>query len=171
MENIIGSAMIIVASTLLGFWKAFRYAERPRILRHLINGLQMLKTEISYGATPLPVALQKIGDRLPSPAADLFRYTANGLRSGDGEPASVCWRNAVESLRDTPLLHGDREVLLHFGETLGVSDREDQVQHIEQACAALRAEEQNARDEQMKHERMWRYLGALAGIAVVILIN
>jgi stage III sporulation protein AB len=68
------------------------------------------------------------------------------------------------------LQESDCEVLFNFGQTLGVSDRQDQIKHIHLAVAHLSAEESIARDEQLRNEKMWKYLGALVGLTVVILL-
>lgn len=74
MLNMLGALLILLASTLAGFHKARQYALRPRQLRELIAALQRLMTEINYGLTPLPDAMNKMGAQTKEPVRTLF-YT------------------------------------------------------------------------------------------------
>jgi stage III sporulation protein AB len=64
----------------------------------------------------------------------------------------------------------EREVMIDFGKTLGLSDRQDQLQHLKMAIANLKVEENHARDEQVRYEKMCKTLGFLAGALLVILM-
>ena len=82
-----------------------------------------------------------------------------------------CWELAIERDRkknrhEIP----EKEVLLHLGQVLGQSNREDQQKHIRLALINLKSEEQQARDNQQKYEKMCRSLGLLGGLLVVILL-
>ncbi|HEU4962841.1 MAG TPA: stage III sporulation protein SpoIIIAB [Bacilli bacterium] len=171
MSKLIGSVLIIAAATLLGFRIAARYADRTKQLRQFVTALKVLETEIHYAATPLPQALQRIGRLVPKPVAAFFQSAADKLRDGRGIRASEAWQEALLANKaHLALKEADCEVLLNFGQTLGVSDRQDQIKHIHLAIAHLSAEENNARDEQQRNEKMWKYLGALMGLTVVILL-
>ncbi|HBI05200.1 MAG TPA: stage III sporulation protein AB, partial [Paenibacillaceae bacterium] len=61
-------------------------------------------------------------------------------------------------------------VLLQLGQVLGQSNREDQQKHIRLALMNLKSEEDVARAQQQKYEKMCRSLGLLGGLLVVILL-
>jgi stage III sporulation protein AB len=171
MVKVLGSVLIVVASTLIGFRIAARYANRSRQLRQFISALKLLETEIFYAATPLPDACRRIAKLSPTPVGAFFRQVAENLMDGQGRTATEVWREALLAMKDElALKESDRSVLIAFGQTLGVSDREDQIKHIHLAIAQLSAEEVSAREEQLKSEKMWRYLGALLGLTLVILL-
>lgn len=171
MIKLLGSALVLVVATLFGFHMAGRYADRPKQIRHFLSALKMLETEIFYGATPLPEAAARLGNRVPAPVGAFFQALAEKLRDGRGVTAEVAWTEALAETKQRMVLKtADLDVLQSFGRTLGVSDREDQIKHIHLAIAHLTAEESNARDEQQRNEKMWKYLGALLGLTVVILL-
>jgi stage III sporulation protein AB len=62
------------------------------------------------------------------------------------------------------------DVLISFGSTLGISDRHDQVKHVKLAIAQLAQAEAKAWEEKEKNERMYKSLGVLSGLAIVILL-
>ncbi|WP_018132453.1 stage III sporulation protein SpoIIIAB [Effusibacillus pohliae] len=171
MVKLIGAALVVTATTGVGLWKANSYSERAKQLNQLITALQMLETEIAYGATPLPEALARIGQRIPGKIGLLLQDTGHLLARGDGRSAGQIFQEQVLCFGGKLHLRPqDRDILLTFGHTLGHSDRSDQLKHIRLTCARLSAEETIARDERERLGKMWRYLGALLGLAAVIIM-
>ncbi|MBL0388145.1 stage III sporulation protein AB [Tumebacillus sp. ITR2] len=171
MFKLLGGLLILGACTMAGFRMANRYAERPKQLRQFVSALKVLETEIFYAATPLPDACQRIAARLPAPVGEFFHKMSDKLRDGRGLTGDGAWQEALDEMRSRLVLkEGDRDVLRQFGRTLGASDRADQIKHIHLGVAHLTAEEASAREDQARNEKMWRYLGALLGLTVVILL-
>jgi len=169
--QVIGAAFVLAAATTIGYAAARRFAARPRELRTLATALSMLATEIKYAATPLPNALSRIAHQLPQPINGLFQNTADVLVRGGGMTAGECWNTVLSELApSTALKVQDLELLRQFGHTLGISDRDDQLNHIRLACSQLGSQEQIAAFEQGKNERLCKYLGVLAGLMIVILM-
>jgi stage III sporulation protein AB len=130
-----------------------------------------LETDIHYGFTPLTDALMGIGTHSTSPIAGLFLLAAYKLNNMPHESAKTSWRSAIEEYWPaTALGLNEQEILYRFGDTLGISDRDDQVKHLKLAVAQLQAEEDQAWDEQRKYERLCRALGVLSSILVIIII-
>ncbi|PWK11498.1 stage III sporulation protein SpoIIIAB [Tumebacillus permanentifrigoris] len=171
MIKLLGGVLVLAASTMAGFRIANRYGDRPKQLRHFVSALKVLETEIFYAATPLPEACQRIASRMPAPVGEFFQKISDKLRDGRGLTGDGAWQEALSEMRGKLILkETDRDVLRQFGRTLGVSDRADQIKHIHLGVAHLTAEEAGARDDQARNEKMWRYLGALLGLAVLILL-
>ncbi|WCN38921.1 stage III sporulation protein SpoIIIAB [Aneurinibacillus uraniidurans] len=172
MLKLIGAALIIAASTLIGMQFARQVARRPIHIRQLRAAFTLLETEIVYGATPLQDALATIAQRVGGEAAGpLFHRAATLLAEESELSTAACWRQAVqESWSKTAMQDAEREVVLQLGAMLGRSDREDQRKHIQLAVINLENEEQTARDNQRRYEKMYRSLGVLGGILLVILL-
>ncbi|BAU27416.1 stage III sporulation protein AB [Aneurinibacillus soli] len=172
MLKLMGAALIIAASTLIGMLLARRIAKRPTHIRQLRAALTLLETEIVYGATPLQEALGTIAQRVGGEAAGpLFRRAASLLAEEPELSTAECWRQAVqESWSATAMHDAERDVTLQLGAMLGRSDREDQRKHIQLAVINLENEEQTARDNQRRYEKMYRSLGVLGGLLLVILL-
>jgi|GEM_PF-31162 len=171
MLKLIGAALVLLSGALFGYFQAGQLAARPRQLNDLIRALQRLETEIVYGFTPLPEALERIGAASPDPVGQLFRSAAAKLAESRGRPVHQIWQDTLsQGWRHTAMKLPEREALRQLGFTLGLSDREDQAKHLKLCMLQLEAEERLARDEQGKYERMWRSLGLLLGALVVILM-
>ncbi|MFD1955864.1 stage III sporulation protein SpoIIIAB [Paenibacillus thailandensis] len=171
MIKLIGALLILAAGGLIGFYQAGRYAARPHELRQLCNALQRLETEIGYGHTPLPTALRRTAEAAIPPVSELFGAAADGLAREDGPTFRECWEAAVRDRWErTAMGPAEQAVLLRLGTALGISDREDQIKHLKLALVQLKAEEETARDEQARYEKMWKSLGLLSAALVVILM-
>lgn len=171
MLKLAGAICIVFAGTMLGFFQALSLAQRPRQIRHLIQALQRLETEITYGFTPLPDALRSIAATLTGPLSAMLGQAADGLADGRGGTASESWQRAVEGCWNrTAMKSSERDIVRQLGFSLGQSGREDQTKHLRLAISQLQAEEASASDEQKRYGSMWRSLGLLAGVLIVILM-
>lgn len=159
------------ATTCAGWQVAARYARRPGQLRDLQTGLAVLQTEVEYGATPLPEALQRAARAAGPVAGQIFAESARRLAAGGGVTAGECWEQAVEAVADTTDLGPEElSVLKALAPVLGASDRADQIRHLQLARHRLESEEARAREERQRYERMARYLGVLSGAALVLIL-
>lgn len=169
--KLIGAVIVLVAGALAGYYQAQQFASRPRQIRELILALQRLETEISYGYTPLPQALDRIGKSLRDPLRNLFTDAARHMSPRYGLSAQESILKALNGhWKQTSMKASEREVMEQLSGVLGTSDRQDQMKHIALAAGQLRHEEAAAREDQAKYEKMSKSLGLLVGALIVILI-
>ncbi|MBH5318073.1 stage III sporulation protein AB [Paenibacillus sp. GSMTC-2017] len=169
--KLIGAVLIIIAGTLIGFQQAARFSERPKQLKQLAHALQRLETEIGYGHTPLPEALERTAEASTEPIASMLRAAAAGVWKAEGLSFQESWGEAVRShWGETSMKSNEQSVILRLGSTLGISDKEDQMKHLRLALLQLKAEEDAARDDQGRYEKMWKSLGVLFAVLIVILM-
>jgi stage III sporulation protein AB len=125
------SVIIVGCSSLLGFIFANTYIERARLLNSLLSTLQMLETEIVYGATPIPVIMQKVGDKSKKEIGNIFLSAADLLNLNLGQTFDEIWYGVVtRGAEHTCLNREDIDLLLSLGKNLGISNCEDQMKHI-----------------------------------------
>ena len=166
----LGAALILAASTLLGLTMANRYRERPRQLRQLKVALQSLEAEIVYGLTPLKEAAENIAKQIQHPLADMFASFAGRLEDGESSVAEA-WSESLEAVWPHTCLEKEEfEILKQFGATLGRHDRDHQQKQIKLTILHLEREEMEAKDAQMRNEKMMKSLGILAGLLFIILL-
>ncbi len=171
MLKIIGSIIVLFSATMAGWQVGRYYAVRPVQLRAMLMALQMLETEIVFAATPLYRAFVKIGQRVQTDIGQIFLAAAELMLKEEGYGTAECWRQGIEQKwYRTALRKPEKEILLNLGYVLGSSDREDQQKHIRLTVAHLNNLEQEARVEQTKYEKMYKSLGFLGGLLVVILM-
>lgn len=77
--------MTLAACGNMGLTWARTFEKRPRQLAAMEAALQLLETEIIYGATPLPEAMEQVAEKSDTEIEGLFRLTAGELRKMEGE--------------------------------------------------------------------------------------
>lgn len=171
MFKLVGALILFMTGVLFGLHQAAHYANRPKHIRQWIQALQRLETEINYSFTPLAQALERTSKAIAAPTAAIWLNAAYKLQQNDSKTTAECWNEALEEGWDsTSMKPIEKEVLLQLGSTLGISDRSDQLKHIQLAMNQLQSEESIAKNEQQRYEKMWKTLGALGGALIVILM-
>jgi len=171
MIKLIGALCIVFAGTMLGMYQSLQLSARPRQIRQSIQCLQRLETEIVYGVTPLPQALHAVAGAASGPLRSLFEAASRGLMGKEAASMREAWEEAMASnWSHTSMKQAEKEIFLQLGTLLGISDREDQMKHLKLAVRQLQGEELAAAEEQKRYGGMWRSLGLLSGVLIVILM-
>lgn len=171
MVKLIGSIIILFSASMVGWHLGRYYALRPLQIRTFLIALQLLETEIFYGVTTLHKAFAKTGQRVSGEVGKIFTTAADLLVNDAEKSTRQCWQQAIEKhWSQTAMRKAEKEVLLSLGHVLGGSDRQDQQRHLRLAMTHLRGVEEEARLEQGKYEKMFKSLGFLGGLLVVILM-
>jgi stage III sporulation protein AB len=166
-----GSLMVIAASCFLGFFLSKDLSKRPSELRTLQGLLQMLENEMCFLSNLLADSFDKIIKSSDSIVTVFFKDTINYLKTNEGLNASKAWELAVRSnINRTSLKKEDEEIIVSFGKLLGASDLEGQVKNIRLTLNQLKMQEQKAEESKKKNESMYKSLGILSGLAIVIIL-
>lgn len=170
MIKIIGAVCIIIATSWIGFEASKALTERTRQLRILKSALQSLEAEIMYGHAPLHEASRRIAKQIGGPVKYIFDQFARNLIKGD-TTARDAWYEALEQVwKKTAFKTTELEILKQFGETLGKHDLLQQQKQIRLALTHLEREETEARERQASYGKMFRNLGFLIGLFIIILL-
>jgi stage III sporulation protein AB len=169
--KIIGSLIVFVSSSLLGYMYSRKCSERPKDLRALQGLLQMFENEVSFLSNVLTEAFLKISKCCDSGVSAFFSQTVEILNSDEGINARDAWTKAVkENINKTALNSEDEEILISFGKMLGSSDIEGQIKNIRLTLNQLKMQEEKAEELRKKNESMYRSLGVLGGLAIIIIL-
>ncbi|UZJ80693.1 stage III sporulation protein SpoIIIAB [Fictibacillus sp. KU28468] len=168
--NWFGAVLILLSTTWIGFELAKKVRERPKQLRQLKVGLQSLEAEIMYGLIPLDEAFLHLSTQLKGPVAEFFLDVSNRLEESASSVLDA-WETGLAGLSDASAFKKEEiEILRQFGATLGRHDRENQQRQIKLTLAHLERELSEANEAQLKYERMYKSLGILAGLLLIILL-
>lgn len=169
--KIIGGLLIISASSLLGIIFSNRLSIRYKELSNMRTFMQMLETEVIYGATPLPVALRNISNKAEGLLSGFFLNISENLANRTYYTVREAWIDSAEAvLTQSSLKRADIEVVKGFGSILGCSDREDQKKHFQLFYFQLKHQEDAAMEDIRKSAKMYRSLGFLLGVAVFVVL-
>lgn len=170
MLKLLGAALLVGGPSWLGLALAADLRRRPRELQQIQTALHVLRTEIDWGATPLPQALARASECCGKPVGRLFMSAARGLSAGDGRAAGEVWGAAVARVYpELALAPVDREILMALGACLGASHREDQLRHLGLCLERLSLAEKEARERAEINARLWQHLGVLGGLILALL--
>ncbi|SHE45823.1 stage III sporulation protein AB [Seinonella peptonophila] len=171
MLKLVGSFITVLTSTWLGFHLAMQVRQRPKQIRQLLTAFSLLRSEIQYGNRPLFEICKLISVREIDKIADIFRFSYEELQKNEGDTTYHCFHKAIRQVWGQTSLKGtEKEIFLDLCSVLGRSDRLDQIQHIDRAKEQLQVVEEKARLEQEQYEKMFRTMGVLGGVLVVILL-
>lgn len=171
MIKIIGSLLIILSSGLLGIIMSRKYSIRPKELKKLRFSLQMLETEIVYGATPIPYACYNVGCKSDTPWNNFFLAVSENLLKRRFFSMEEAWDQAMhDSLSNSYMNKMDKELLESFGRVIGKSDIDDQKKLFKLFYTQLEHHEKAAEDERRNNEKMYKSMGFLLGAAILIIL-
>lgn len=171
MVKLLGASVLVLGSGLAGLTVGAGYTRRPRELKSLQTALKLLATEISYALSPLPEALANVAARSPREAAPLFAAAAAELAANSSAGAAQAWQKATALFgRQTSLTAADLALVNQLGQALGISDRDDQMSHLELVLRQIDLSIGEALEAAAKNAKLWNYLGFLGGIALALIL-
>lgn len=165
IKILIYSSIFLVCST-IGLLKSQKYIYRVNELREFKNALNMFKTKIKFTYEPLPEIFRQISGAIKPNIGSIFKiasYNMNFFSAGDA------WNKAI----DTDILNinlEDKNVLKNLSKLLGTTDLEGQLSQIEMTSNFLDEQIKKAEKEREKNESMYRKLGMIIGLGIVIIL-
>ena len=125
-----------------------------------------LETKLKYTYDLLPEIFLEIAKGLKQNIRELFENASLQMRK---KSAKEAWIQAIE-LSKTSMNKEDLEVLKGFGKLLGKTDMEGQVSQIELTNQFVDTQIKKAEKELEKNEKLYKTLGTVFGLALVILL-
>ena len=165
IKILIYSSIFLVCPT-IGLLKSQKYIYRVNELREFKNALNMFKTKIKFTYEPLPEIFRQISGAIKPNIGSIFKiasYNMNFFSAGDA------WNKAI----DTDILNinlEDKNVLKNLSKLLGATDLEGQLSQIEMTSNFLDEQIKKAEKEREKNESMYRKLGMIIGLGIVIIL-
>ncbi|WP_280768397.1 stage III sporulation protein SpoIIIAB [Salipaludibacillus daqingensis] len=165
-----GAAFIVFSSAFIGMELARRLERRTTLLRHVKVALETFDTEVAFAMMPLAQALEQVSRQLPSPTKEFFHQVAVRLTEVETSAVEV-WEEELDVWKvHVDLEEKDIEILRQFGQTLGKQDIDGQRKQIQLTQSYLNHMENMAQDAQKKYQSMYRSLGFLGGLLLVIML-
>ncbi len=164
--KIIIYSFIFLTSSGIGLLVSKKYEERVNELKEFKNGLNMFKSKIKFTYEPIPEIFAQISNSMNSKPGKIFKLASNNMKlltAGDA------WNMAI----DTDILcinEEDKNILKNLSKLLGQTDVEGQLNQIELTSSFLDKQIEKAENERVKNEKMYRTLGMIIGLAIVIIL-
>ncbi|MBR1802586.1 MAG: stage III sporulation protein AB [Clostridia bacterium] len=158
--------LIIGASTVLGILFSKKYSNRVKELKEMKNGLNMLATKMKFTYEPIPNLFLEIGSKIGGNVGQVFIRASDRMKE---QAAGEAWSNALEEVPNN-LTEEDKIVLKNLSRLLGQTDLEGQISEIAVVTQFLGTQLENAQQERVKNEKMYRTLGIVSGLTMAIIL-
>ncbi len=171
MLRLVVGGIIIIGCGYLGLLFADTFKRRVAQLEELQNILSGLEFDIGFMNLPLSEALMRCGDRAKDGIRDVMMYVCDRLSEDRTCDMQLLWKRALDRFgQELCLTAEDKKILIDFSKALGSGDCECEINNIKMASARLAVAEFDARELAKKNVKMYRGLGLLAGIFIVIVL-
>lgn len=165
------NGIILLLTSIIGYAYGNIYTRRARNLLDLQYCIRVLESEIINGNVPLPQALENTSVKGRGSISILFKEIKDDLTINKREDIFHSFLRQKYNLKDRYALKTeDIEVFLYLGKILGKSSRGDQEKNMRFIISQLDNLYIEAQNEEAKNAKLYRTLGFLAGLVIVIIL-
>ncbi len=148
-----------------------KYKKRLNQLVELQHVLSDLEHTMNFLGMTISDALISASRNCESELKYILVYVSDRLKSSPGSEMQRIWQRAFNKHRYALSLNDeDIRLVIDFSKNLGTGNREKEKNNIKAALMRLKLAENQARSEQEQNSKMYRGLGFLVGIFVVIVL-
>lgn len=143
-----------------------QYKKRVEELKEIKKSFIAIETKMKYTYEVLPEIFKEVSVGLKENVKTIFE---KAILLMEEKTAKDAWVQAIENTK-TNMTKEDIEILKGFGKLLGKTDIQGQVSQIELTSEFLETQIDKAEKELMKNEKLYKTLGTVCGLAIVILL-
>ena len=158
--------LVFVVATYIGILSASKYKNRVVDLKEMQSALNMLETKIKFTYSPLPDIFEEISEHVNPNISHVFRMASIKM---DSMNATDAWEQAID-ISYTNLNKEDISTVKGLGKLLGKTDVEGQISEIELVKKFLEIQIDKAENECNKNEKLYKTLGIVSGMGIVIIL-
>ena len=158
--------LIFLSSTYIGILISSKYKNRVNDLNEFKRTLNVIKTKIRYTYEPIGDICEEIAQINSTSIGKLFEEVNKLLKT---KPITEAWDIAIDTYGNN-FSKEDKKLIKSFGKMLGKTDKEGQVSQILELQEFLSLQIDKAEMERQKNEKLYKSLGMVIGIAIIIIL-
>lgn len=159
---------IIAGCSYIGIYKAKTLKSREYILRDMVTFLGLVENEIKYMLSILPNAYEAARQKLTTSLKDKMGSIAVDMLNLENE--YLIDQSIVKNISDIKeITDYDKNVFISTLKNLGRTDLEGQINIIENGIKIIENQIIEANDIKLKNSKLYKTVGAIAGIMIVII--
>lgn len=158
--------LVFFISLYIGYLISKRYTLRLNELKEIKNALNIIESKIKFTYEPLPEIFAETSKSISKNISQIFVQASENMKQENAEEA---WEQSIKSAV-TNLKIEDIENLKSFGKMLGKTDKDGQLSRIELTKTFIEMQIEKAKLEEQKNSKLYKTLGAIVGLAFVIIL-
>lgn len=158
--------LVFFISLYIGYLISKKYTLRLEELKEIKNALNIIESKIKFTYEPLPEIFFETSKMISKNISQIFVQASENMKQENAEEA---WEQSI-NCAVTNLKSEDIENLKSFGKMLGKTDKDGQLSRIELTKTFIEMQIEKAKLEEQKNSRLYKTLGAIVGLAFVIIL-
>lgn len=158
--------LIFGTSFWIGLIISKKYVNRVKELKELKTALTMFETKIRFTYESVPEIFKEISEKIDGNIGNIFKNAANRMKEFS---AGEAWNKSIEESQSN-INEEDKNTLKNLGRLLGKTDLDGQISEIQLTMEFLNQQIDSAENERRKNEKMYKTLGGIIGLALVIIL-
>ena len=164
--KIIIYSFIFLTCSMIGILKSQKYVYRVNELKEFKTALNMFKIKINFTYETIPEIFEQIAKNIMPEIGSIFKIASYNMQFC---AAGEAWKKAI----DTDILNidiEDKRILKDLSKLLGATDLKGQISQIDVTSTFLDDQIKKAEREKEKNEAMYRKLGVIVGLGIIIVL-
>lgn len=170
MFKLIILIIVFLAFSYGGYAYGEKFNNRYKNLKEILKSILLLQNEIVYNMTPLPEALNSIGEKCRTPIKEQFLNSSSLLSEGKEDSVYHAFKTIYEKENNIYLNKEDERVLGDFLKSLGELGVYGQEKMFNLVIANLNINIKEAETIANKNIKLYRYLGVCIGAMIIIFL-
>ena len=158
--------IVFLFSSYVGKIISGQYKIRVEELKEMKKSFIAIETKMKYTYDVLPEIFKEVAIGLRQSIREIFEYATLLMKE---KTANEAWIESIQSAK-TNMTKEDLEILKGYGKLLGKTDIDGQVSQIKLTNEFLETQIEKAEKELVKNEKLYKTLGTVCGLAIVILL-
>ena len=159
---------ILGISTSIGIILSKKSKNRVLELRELKNAINIIENKMKFTYETLGEIFKFVSENTKENISEVFYEASTKIKENSTRNA---WKNALKKCENKLNINNeDKNIILKLGNVLGKTDIDGQISELELASNFIDAQILKAEEERRKNEKMYKSLGTIIGLAIVIIL-
>ena len=162
--------LILLGASLIGNLVSRKYRNRVKELKDFKEICNIMQTKIKFTYEPLGDILEEISKLMAKTnrISEILKNISQDLKTKDFKTA---WEDRINENKELLNLNEeDISVINGLGNNLGKTDLEGQISEIQMTMDFIDTQIQDAEMSRKKNEKLYRSLGTIFGLAIIIIL-